>query len=215
MDLRKSIGQKIKHHRKSRGMNQEDLADMLGTTKQTISRYENGERQANQDILFQLSNIFKISIDNLFPDREVKRHQSRDYNYYPNPVAAGLPENVESITKNNIKKISIPDELMGRHAGNDDIYITRVNGESMNKVIAHNSLIAVKPVEPSNLKNGDIVIYNYNNEYSAKRFYKQGNEVIFRPDTTDMSFRDHVIDLDNNIDLKIKGKVVLWVTEAD
>src|SRR5690625_1103788 len=105
---------------------------------------------------------------------------------------------------------------MGKWAGHNDIYITRVNGESMNKVIPHNSLIAVRPVSSETLKNGDIVVYKYDSEYAVKRFYKQDNKVIFRPDSNDMSFTDLVIDLDrNDLDIKIKGKVVLYIVELD
>lgn len=70
MDLKKFIGKRIKEFRNKRGMTQDELADLLGTTKQTVSRYENGERQANQDILFELSNIFNVSIDEFFPKKE-------------------------------------------------------------------------------------------------------------------------------------------------
>jgi len=70
MELKKHIGMKIKEFREKRGMSQEKLADLLDTTKQTVSRYERGERQANQDILFQLSDIFNVSIDDFFPTNE-------------------------------------------------------------------------------------------------------------------------------------------------
>lgn len=70
MDLQKFIGAKIKELRHKRGINQDELADMLDTTKQTISRYEKGDRQANQDILFKLSDIFNVSVDYFFPEKE-------------------------------------------------------------------------------------------------------------------------------------------------
>lgn len=70
MDLKKHIGSKIREIRLKRGMEMDDLAERLGTTKQTVSRYELGDRQANQDILFQLSDIFNVSIDYFFPPKE-------------------------------------------------------------------------------------------------------------------------------------------------
>lgn len=70
MDLKRYIGDKIKDFRLNRGMSQEQLAEELNTTKQTISRYEKGYRQANQDILFQLSDVFNVSIDDFFPEKE-------------------------------------------------------------------------------------------------------------------------------------------------
>ena len=67
MELNIYIGQKIKEFRKNTRMTQTDLAERLDTTKQTISRYEKGDRKAGQDILFRLCEIFDVSIDDFFP----------------------------------------------------------------------------------------------------------------------------------------------------
>lgn len=69
MDLKKYIGMQIKTFRKSAGFTQDELAKRLNTTKQTISRYEKGDRKANQDMLFELCDIFGVSIDDFFPSQ--------------------------------------------------------------------------------------------------------------------------------------------------
>ena len=69
MDLKKYIGTQIKMFRKSAGFTQDELAKRLNTTKQTISRYEKGDRKANQDMLFELCDIFGVSIDDFFPSQ--------------------------------------------------------------------------------------------------------------------------------------------------
>ena len=69
MDLKKYIGNQIKTFRKSAGFTQDELAKRLNTTKQTISRYEKGDRKANQDLLFELCDIFSVSIDDFFPSQ--------------------------------------------------------------------------------------------------------------------------------------------------
>lgn len=69
MDLKKYIGNQIKIFRKSAGFTQDELAKRLNTTKQTISRYEKGDRKANQDMLFELCDIFGVSIDDFFPSQ--------------------------------------------------------------------------------------------------------------------------------------------------
>lgn len=69
MDLKKYIGNQIKTFRKSAGFTQDELAKKLNTTKQTISRYEKGDRKANQDMLFELCDIFGVSIDDFFPSQ--------------------------------------------------------------------------------------------------------------------------------------------------
>ena len=69
MDLKKYIGNQIKTFRKSAGFTQDELAKRLNTTKQTISRYEKGDRKANQDMLFELCDVFGVSIDDFFPSQ--------------------------------------------------------------------------------------------------------------------------------------------------
>ena len=69
MDLKDFVGLKIKEYRKDNRLTQEALAEKLGVTKQTVSRYEKGERKANQDILFALCDIFGVTIDDFFPSK--------------------------------------------------------------------------------------------------------------------------------------------------
>lgn len=221
MDLKKYIGEKIKELRGMRNMSQEELAEDLETTKQTVSRYENGKRQANQDVLFKLSSVFDVSIDYFFPqttDSMVAETtatysvtSAKEYNYYPVGVAAGLPENISST---NAEKISIPDSIMGKWAGQDDIMVMRINGQSMNKTMPDQSLIAVKPTALENLKDGDIVVYSDDHEYSVKRMYKQDGHIVFRPHSTDIRFTDYIVSTKNE-NLVIYGKVVVYIVEMD
>src|SRR5690625_2071168 len=219
-ELMKYIGSRISEFRKKNKLTQSELGNKIGVKNNTISAYERGAISTDQDILFKLARVFDVSIDDFFPDRNLIKEETSEYvtennyNYFPAYISAGLPNEVDGITKPD--KIKISNEIMGKYAGNKDIFITRINGDSMNKVIPHDSLIAVRPVSPETLKNGDIVVYKYDSEYAVKRFYKQDNKVIFRPDSNDLSFTDLVIDLEHNdLDIKIKGKVVLYIVELD
>lgn len=80
MDLSKYTGQKIKSLREERFMTQDDLAEKMGTTRQTISRYESGSRKTNQDVLFQLAEIFNVSINTFFPSVENEFEITTIYN---------------------------------------------------------------------------------------------------------------------------------------
>ncbi|CQR24618.1 phage transcriptional repressor [Streptococcus varani] len=67
MELNQWVGNKIKQFRLEKKLTQTQLADLIDTTKQTISRYEKGDRKANQDVLFALSDLFEKTIDDFFP----------------------------------------------------------------------------------------------------------------------------------------------------
>lgn len=211
----KTLGENIKMLRKSRGLTQPQLAKIVGVSSYTtVSKWESNENSPRGRELVSLCNYFNVSSDDLLGITDgLSVQQHSDYNFFPSTISAGKTTNVDGVT--NAEKISIPDSVMGKYAGNNNIYITRVNGESMNKTIPHNSLIAVKPIELSELKDEDIVVYSHNHEYGVKRFLQNENEIWFRPHSTDFRFRDDIYDLDNVDGLEIHGKVVVYIVELD
>ena len=59
------LGEKINHLRKEKGLSQEELAELIGVTRQTISNWELGSTFPNPEQLKLLSKTFHISIDEL------------------------------------------------------------------------------------------------------------------------------------------------------
>lgn len=66
-----ALGNKILEYRKRNGLSQEQLADKINVTRQTISDWELGETQPNSEQLKMLSKEFSISIDELL-DNDIK-----------------------------------------------------------------------------------------------------------------------------------------------
>ncbi|HJD01977.1 MAG TPA: helix-turn-helix domain-containing protein [Candidatus Mediterraneibacter excrementavium] len=54
---------RIRELRNERGLRQEDLAEIINVSQQTISRLENGENSLPADILVDLSKYFRVSAD--------------------------------------------------------------------------------------------------------------------------------------------------------
>ena len=67
-EIAKFVGNKIKNYRTKKNITQQELAEYLNTTSQTISRYESGVLEANQEALFKISEYLNVSINELFPD---------------------------------------------------------------------------------------------------------------------------------------------------
>lgn len=61
------VADKLKEFRTIRKITQQELAEYLNTTQQTIARYENNERKLTHDVLYKLANFFKVSINDFFP----------------------------------------------------------------------------------------------------------------------------------------------------
>ena len=63
-----SIGQKILNLRKSANLSQEQLAEKMGVTRQTISNWELNESSPDLKQGIELSKIFNVSLDDLASD---------------------------------------------------------------------------------------------------------------------------------------------------
>ncbi|MEG2800066.1 MAG: helix-turn-helix transcriptional regulator, partial [Erysipelotrichaceae bacterium] len=66
-----SIGSKLSELRKKNNYSQEDLAEKLNVTRQTISKWELDETSPDLNSAKQLSIIFQISLDDLV-DNDIK-----------------------------------------------------------------------------------------------------------------------------------------------
>lgn len=59
------LGNKIYEHRKKLGLSQEQLAEKIGVSRQTISKWELGETSPDIKQAHMLSQIFSVSLDEL------------------------------------------------------------------------------------------------------------------------------------------------------
>lgn len=57
---------KIKDYRKNKGLTQDDLAKVLGVTRQTIISIESGKYNASLQLAFVMSRFFGVQIEDLF-----------------------------------------------------------------------------------------------------------------------------------------------------
>ena len=73
------VREKIKALRKDMNITASDLADMIGVTQATISRYENGYvRKIPDDVLGRISKALDISISELTVDDPIYSHLHKE-----------------------------------------------------------------------------------------------------------------------------------------
>lgn len=63
--------------REDRGYKQREIADILGTTQQYYSDYENGKREIPIRIYIALSNFYNVTIDYLAGQDEYRERRSK------------------------------------------------------------------------------------------------------------------------------------------
>lgn len=59
---------KLKELRIARGISQETLAELVGVSRQTISKWENGSVQPSADNLMRLSQVFQLPVEAFLSD---------------------------------------------------------------------------------------------------------------------------------------------------
>lgn len=213
----KTIGERIKELRLKKDLTQEEVGNLINTSKQTLYKYENGIiTNIPSDKIELLSDIFDVSPAYLMGWSELEDSVEflgiadvmKTYDYIPSSVAAGRPEKIDG---QNYQQISIPSSILGKYANCKDLKIMRVNGHSMDKIIPDGSLVGILPYKTSyDIQDGDIVVFNdesYN--YSVKRYYKTGTKIIFKPESTSPIFTDIIYDLTED-NVEIIGKVIMY-----
>ena len=73
--MKLNIGENIRKHRRNLGMTQEQLADWLGVSYQSVSRWENGCTYPDMELLPVIASLFCISVDELFGIPEEKKEK--------------------------------------------------------------------------------------------------------------------------------------------
>lgn len=88
--------------RKSSGLSQEELAEKLNVSRQTISKWELGESSPDMEKLIILSDYFQISLDELVLDRKPAAQTPPESNA-PVNAAKSHPILDKLLTESNIK----------------------------------------------------------------------------------------------------------------
>lgn len=81
------LGNRLLNLRKKEGLSQEEVADRLGVSRQTVSKWETNQSQPDFDKIIPLCNMYGISADELLKGEEVnlkKNDVNDDILYHPN-----------------------------------------------------------------------------------------------------------------------------------
>ena len=117
----KEIGRKIKELRNSKNITQEKLAEYLGVSFQSVSKWENGITMPDINIIPAIASYFSISIDDLFSfdlreqDEKVKAVCGEAYT-----LRVSNPEKAADILKSGLKQFPGNETIL-----NNLLYVSR------------------------------------------------------------------------------------------
>ena len=173
---------RLRELRKRKGLTQSDLAEKLGVTSMSISRYENGKDEINNKNLKKLSEIFDVSIDYLLGNTE-EEHSSdwQEISIKPVPVfsegsfTAPLVASLRCGYNHSgtrvydvLQEIELPSSFKTKYG--DDIVLIKAIGESMMPTIRPRDLLICKPGNA--WKDGSVVVINIDDSDTIKRIQR-------------------------------------------
>ena len=68
--IKKSLGEVLKNHRTKNKMTQEFVAEAVGVSRQSVSKWEQGISDPSTSNLFALAKLFDISVEDLLKEVE-------------------------------------------------------------------------------------------------------------------------------------------------
>lgn len=204
-------GYKIAEARIAKGWSQQDLADKMETTQQTIQRYESGARDIKSSVLIKLSAVLDVTISYLLglENASIPNNSTVDVPSY-GAIAAGTP--IEMVEVEDTQPVPVK-----VHNRFPNAFLLKVEGESMNRILPNGSYALVDPdqKEPISGKPYAVCVNGY--DATIKRVVKLSNGFELTPDSTDPTFRPTVYDYNEpgTDPVTIIGRVVYYVLPFD
>lgn len=89
------IGKKLKEAKEARGLNGTSLAELVGVSRQSISKYEKGDQSPNPEVLQRLSDVLQVPI-NYFISPRMRSVDKTSPIFYRSMSAATLTERLRA-----------------------------------------------------------------------------------------------------------------------
>ena len=74
--MRVTLGERIKNQRTRAGLSQERVAELVGVSRQSVTKWESGQSAPSTENLFRLAEIFGTTVDMLLDIPDEKNEQS-------------------------------------------------------------------------------------------------------------------------------------------
>lgn len=188
------VASRIKHYRKAVGLTQKELGDKIGVKHNTISSYEGGKNEPEQNMLFKIASALGISVNDLFPPTDVPVNSSDaaqpssiTYTFPPShgedsvmvPVPGGyripvLGRVVAGVPINAVTDISGFEEISERMGRCGEFFALEIKGRSMEPTLHEGDVVIVR--QQPDVENGEIAIVLINGDEATVKEVKESPE---------------------------------------
>lgn len=103
-----SIGEKIMRLRQKKGLSQEEFGELLGVSRQAVSKWETGQATPDVEKVIAMSEIFGVSTDYLLKDEEKTEGEQADTNGSVRGNSQGIRQKLHYEYKSSRKIMGLP-----------------------------------------------------------------------------------------------------------
>lgn len=198
-EVTRYFSEKLKFLRKERGLTQKELGEKIGVKHNTVSGYENGVNEPEQDILYKLATVLGVNINEFFPSPTNLTPITSNTIQIPvlGSIACGEP----ILAEENIAEYR---EVFADNLPSGELFFLQAKGDSMEPRIPDGSYVLIR--QQPDVENGQIaaVLVNGDTEATLKRVRKLGDNVLLEAINED--YAPYLINENNPA--KIIGKAV-------
>lgn len=165
----------VKELRERSGMQQKELAILVGVSRPTVSEWEHGKKDPSGERLRKLSKIFNVDIGTILGYGPAVIPIQRNSIPIVGEIACGTPteavQNIEGYT-------DVPEGIRADFA-------LRCKGDSMEPTFKSGDLVLIR-IQPD-VENGQIAAVNVNGETTLKHVYHQQDGLLLIADNPSFS----------------------------
>ncbi|WP_282926785.1 LexA family protein [Helcococcus kunzii] len=180
----KTFGERLKDLRIKNNLSQEELGNIIGVTRQTISNYEKGKRDANYEVLEMFADFFNVNIDYilgksdftsiLLDEKTLPKNIINIYGINRVPLLGTIARGEPILAEQNYDGYYILDNSIKAD------FALKSKGDSMiDANINNGDIVFIK--QSFNFTNGNIYAVLIDNEATLKRVNKVGSNYILNP----------------------------------
>ena len=204
---------KIAEARVAKGWSQQQLADAIGATQQTIQRYESGARDIKSSVIIKLSEALGVTISYLL-GMESEKIDSSPNSFVDVPlygsIAAGKPMEMIAVEGSH----PIPTKIREKYP---DSFLLKVEGDSMNRVLPNGCYALVDPRQTADCNGAPYAVCVNGYDATIKRVRKLNNGFELVPDSNDPTYEKRTYNFNepDTETVTVIGRVVYYVLPFD
>lgn len=203
---------RIAEARVAKGWSQQQLADAIGATQQSIQRYESGARDIKTSVILKLSAALGVTVSYLLGMENDKLEDSPSFVSVPlyGSIAAGTPIEMHAVDSSH----PVPTKVREKYP---DAFLLKVEGESMNRVLPNGCYALVDPRQTADCNGAPYAVCVNGYDATIKRVRKLNNGFELVPDSNDPTYLKKTYNYNepDTEEITVIGRVVYYVLPYD